>query len=220
MAASKEQIVEIQPIKIDEVKITIVGDTPLITHSWGEKALREMLEKQMGTKQLKKKDPKNPVQDFCDSMYWLTDKPKEFTIEAIEKAIALGAKFGFPVTAIKQAALSGAYRIGATKNMVGSSGLFYVRGTNKDGREFAVIDGDPPSMREDVVKVGMGVADLRYRAIFENWKMDLTITYIANGPLSLEQIINMLNIGGYVVGIGEWRPERKGQNGMFHVQVG
>ena len=35
--------------------------------------------------------------------------------------------------------------------------------------------------------------------------------------LSLEQIINIINAGGYVCGVGEWRPERDGQYGMFHV---
>lgn len=38
------------------------------------------------------------------------------------------------------------------------------------------------------------------------------------GIYRLENIINMINAGGYVCGVGEWRPEKSGQNGMFHVE--
>ena len=81
----------------------------------------------------------------------------------------------------------------------------------------AVLDGAVSVMREDMVRVGMGTADIRYRGEFRNWSTDLTITYNANGKYSIEQIINIINAGGYSCGIGEWRPERDGQNGMFHV---
>ena len=35
--------------------------------------------------------------------------------------------------------------------------------------------------------------------------------------VSPEQIINYFNIGGFGVGVGEWRPEKDGQWGRFHV---
>ena len=49
--------------------------------------------------------------------------------------------------------------------------------------------------------------------------MDLTVRYNRNGQYSLEQIMNILNVGGFVCGIGEWRPEKSGQNGMYHIQT-
>lgn len=79
------------------------------------------------------------------------------------------------------------------------------------------IKSDPPIMREDMVKVGMGTADIRYRGEFRNWSTDMKITYNKNGQYSLEQIINIINAGGFCCGVGEWRPERDGQNGTFHV---
>jgi hypothetical protein len=35
--------------------------------------------------------------------------------------------------------------------------------------------------------------------------------------LSAAQIVNLFNTAGFGVGIGEWRPEKDGQFGMFHV---
>ena len=81
------------------------------------------------------------------------------------------------------------------------------------------IQGDAPVMREDMVKVGMGTADIRYRGEIRNWKAEMTLTYNANGQYSLENILSMLNAGGYTCGAGEWRTEKGGQNGMFHVQT-
>lgn len=209
------EVIEIRPIEIKKVTIRIVGDTPLIMHAWSEKAKRMMLEAQMGIAKGKKKEAKNPVDDFIRSMYWLTPMPEDGTMESFEEAIANGARFGFPVTAFKQAAISAAYRMGWAKDKMSMRGAFFI---DSDENGMIEIHSDTPEMREDMVKVGMGTADIRYRGEFKNWYADLTISYNANGQYSLENIVNIINAGGYVCGVGEWRPERDGQNGMFHVQ--
>lgn len=208
------EVIEIRPIEIKKVTIRIVGDTPLIMHAWSEKAKRMMLEAQMGIANGKKKEAKNPVDDFIRSMYWLTQMPEDGTMESFEEAIANGARFGFPVTAFKQAAISAAYRMGWAKDKMSMRGAFFI---DSDENGMIEIHSDTPEMREDMVKVGMGTADIRYRGEFKNWYADLTISYNANGQYSLENIVNIINAGGYVCGVGEWRPERDGQNGMFHV---
>ena len=210
------EVIEIRPIEIKKVTIRIVGDTPLIMHAWSEKAKRMMLEAQMGVAKGKKKEAKNPVDDFIRSMYWLTPMPEDGTMESFEEAIANGARFGFPVTAFKQAAISAAYRMGWAKDKMSMRGAFFI---DSDENGMIEIHSDTPEMREDMVKVGMGTADIRYRGEFKNWYADLTISYNANGQYSLENIVNIINAGGYVCGVGEWRPERDGQNGMFHVAV-
>ena len=208
------EVIEIRPIEIKKVTIRIVGDTPLIMHAWSEKAKRMMLEAQMGVAKGKKKEAKNPVDDFIRSMYWLTPMPEDGTMESFEEAIANGARFGFPVTAFKQAAISAAYRMGWAKDKMSMRGAFFI---DSDENGMIEIHSDTPEMREDMVKVGMGTADIRYRGEFKNWYADLAISYNANGQYSLENIVNIINAGGYVCGVGEWRPERDGQNGMFHV---
>lgn len=208
------EVIEIRPIEIKKVTVRIVGDTPLIMHAWSVKAKRMMLEAQMGVAKGKKKEAKNPVDDFIRSMYWLTPMPEDGTMESFEEAIANGARFGFPVTAFKQAAISAAYRMGWAKDKMSMRGAFFI---DSDENGMIEIHSDTPEMREDMVKVGMGTADIRYRGEFKNWYADLTISYNANGQYSLENIVNIINAGGYVCGVGEWRPERDGQNGMFHV---
>ena len=211
---ANQETLEIRPINMKKVTLRVQGTTPLIMHAWSEKAKRMMLEAQMGAAKGKKKEPKNPVEDFIRSMYWLTPMPEEMTEDAFEKAIADGAKFGFPVTAFKQAAISAAFRMGWSKDKMSLRGVFFID-SNEDG--MIEIHSDKPIMREDMVKVGMGTADIRYRGEFRNWYADMTVIYNENGNYSLENIINIINAGGYVCGVGEWRPERDGQNGMFQV---
>ena len=217
MAVKKnEEVIAITPIKIKKVQLRIVGDSPLIMHAWSEKAKRMMLESQMGLSKGKKKDLKNPVEDFINSLYWLTDKPSDMTEEAYEEAIEKGARFGFPVTGLKQAAISAAYRMGWVKNQMALRGAFFI---DADVDGLVEIKSDAPVMREDMVKVGMGTADIRYRGELRNWYADIVLSYNEHGPFSLENIINIINAGGFVCGIGEYRPERDGQFGMFHVEV-
>lgn len=222
MATKKTELIEIKPIKMNVVEVTLAGDTPLIMHAWSEKAKRMMLEAQQGKAKGKKKEIKNPVDDFIQSMYWLSGKPdtdgmdEEQCKEAFENAIQNGAKFGFPVTAFKQAAISAAYRMGYTKDKMSLRGVFFI---STDYGDMAEIVSDTPVIREDMVKIGMGTADLRYRGEFRNWHTTFRIKYNVNGQYSLENILNVLNAGGMVCGVGEWRPERDGQFGMFHVKT-
>lgn len=224
MATAKSaEVVEIRPIDMKTVEVTLVGDTPMIMHAWSEKAKRMMLEAQQGKAKGKKKPIKNPVDDFIQSIYWLTEKPtypdgssEEVCEEAFNKAIANGAKFGFPVTAFKQAAISAAYRMGWVKNQMGLRGAFFIESEYGDMVE---IKSDTPIMREDMVKIAGGTADIRYRGEFRNWSATFKVKYNANGEFSLENIINIINAGGTICGVGEWRPERDGQFGMYHVKA-
>lgn len=214
MATKKtEEVVEIKALNIKKVNIQIVGDTPLIVHAWSEKAKRMMLEAQQKTTKTKAREIRDPYDEFINSMYWLTEKP-ESTVEAFEDAIANGAKWGFPVCAIKMAGNSTAYRNGWVKNQMQLRGAYFLETQFGD---MAEIKGDAPIIREDMVRIGMGSADLRYRAEYKNWHMDMTLVYNADGEVTLEQIMNVINAGGYSCGIGEWRPEKDGTFGRYHV---
>lgn len=171
-------------------------------------------------------DIRDPFAEFMDALYWLTPKPTEHTPEAFEAAIAAGAKFGFPTSAIKQAALAACYRAGVIPNQVGMKCSFYLNAVDGfdlgTGSELAVIDTDePPVFREDMVKIGgmTKVADLRYRPAFNHWKIRLTVSLIETGTFTMESIINAINLGGYMNGIGEWRMEKDGDFGHYHIEV-
>ena len=226
MVTKEKEIITIKTPNILKTNITLVGDTPLIVHAWGAKAKKMMLEAQQKVKKDKKAMAiRDPFSEFMEALYWITPQPEENTPEAFEEAVRNGAKFGFPITAIKQAALSACYRAGIIPNQTGMKSVFYlnaVEGANNGtGSELAVIESEePPYCREDMVKIGgmQKVADLRYRPCFEKWKIHLTVSLIDVGTFSMENIINAIEMGGFMNGIGEWRMERDGDFGRFHVE--
>ncbi len=228
MATKAKTTIDIKPINIDTVELTIVGETPLIVHSWSHKAKQEILDKQRGKKLGAKHDIKIPFNDLIGSLYWLTEQPElggddDEAEQNFYDAIENGAKFGFPVTGIKQSIITGAYRAGLDVKQTELRGTFFLEGaTSASTVDIAEIVGSAPVIREDMVKVGgmSKSADIRYRGEFKQWEIPLRLKYNRDGKYSLEQILNMVNFGGFVVGIGEWRPERDGQFGMYGLKVG
>jgi hypothetical protein len=186
---------DIPMLNIQRMEVLLIGDTPLIMHKWSEKAKKEMRDKQTG-KARAAKGAKDPERDFQESIYRLPGVKK-------------GERdYAFPAIAFKDAAVTACTSIGGVTK-VAARQAFHVEG------EYVAILGSEPRMREDMVRVGMGTADLRYRAEFFPWFAKIRIAHNAN-VMSAEQIVNMLNAAGFGVGIGDWRPEKNGQNGRFH----
>jgi hypothetical protein len=234
--AKTETGIKITPLREEEAIIRVVGDSPLIVHAWSEKAkgilpagkrAREIMEGKNKDSNLKPKgDYDTPMEQFMNSLYWITEKPKECTEETFAKAMKKGAKFGIKAESFKAAALSAAYSKKWIPNKKSAQGLFFIvadyvipEGPEK-GTQLVQIHG-VPDMREDIVRLG-GIsksADLRWRPQFTEWYCDLRIKYDIDGLYSLEDIVNMINLGGHYNGIGEWRPEKGGQYGMYSVQA-
>lgn len=194
--------IQIPKIDVRQMAITLVGDSPLICHRWSEKAKKEILDKQM-KKGKTAKVAKDPFRDFIDSLYWLSEMPSNPT-----EADVKNATFGFPSVAFKAAAVTACGEVDGMK-MTQARRRFHVDG------EFVTIDGTP-TMRDDMVRIGMGTADIRFRGEFKTWRATVQISFNASA-ISPEQITNLLNLAGFGVGIGEWRAEKEGSYGRFHV---
>jgi hypothetical protein len=174
------------------ITVPIESLSSLICHAWSDKAKKMMLDKQTKAARTAKA-AKNPEEDYRASLY------------LIEEDV-----YGFPGIAFKKAMVRAAQY--ADAKMVFLRGAVFVLG------DLVRIDGKP-QMREDMVRLPGGVADLRYRAEFPEWRADLKIQY-NDKALSAEQIINYLSIAGFSVGVGEWRPEKDGEHGRFKVVAG
>lgn len=188
--APKEVVVQLPELRVKTLKLRLHGTAPLISHKWADKAKQQMLDKQM-KKASSGKVAKDPEQDYHDSMYKDAD-----------------GDYAFPAIAFKAAAVrAGTYA---------DQKMSYLRGAFQIAGEFVKIEG-VPNMREDMVRVGMGTADIRYRGEFNDWACELTLRYNENA-ISLDQLVNLFRIAGFSVGIGEWRPERDGQYGTFEIE--
>lgn len=182
--------------KIEQLRVSIQGTSPLICHRFGAKVRKQILDKQM-KKAARAKDAKDPQAEFEESLYPMPNKP---------------GSYGFPAAAFKKAAVAACSHVSGMTKVV-SRGAFHVLG------DLVEIEGSAPVMREDAVRLQGTTADIRFRAMFTEWKVSLSIRFNA-AVISAEQIINLLNTAGFAIGVGEWRPQRDGSFGMFNVSSG
>lgn len=198
--------IDLPRLTIETVEVPLIGDSPLITHAWSAKAKAMMAAKHQ-KKAAVGREAKDPWQEFCAACYWLDGMPEKATEAQVE-----AARFGFPAVGFKSAAVDAVTSVtGMTK--VQARQAFHIEG------ELIEILGPPPSMREDIARVGMGVADLRYRPEFKPWGVVLTVK-VNISAISVEQVVGLFDLAGFAVGVGDWRPQRNGPYGRFHVAKG
>jgi hypothetical protein len=198
--------IQIQAIESETILVPIVGTSPLIVHNFSEKSKRQMLEAQQGKKAMK--EARDPEAEFLAAFYRIASSDGE-------------DRYGFPVTAFK-AATVGAARFWKGLKMTELRQFMFFHGkyTEADPQQLVEITGEP-HMREDVVRLGGASrsADLRYRPEFPEWTAQLTVTYVKSA-LSRDSLLSFIDAGGMGIGIGEWRPERRGEFGTYAVDQG
>lgn len=188
-----ETKIELPTINTKRVAVRVVGKTALIVHAWSEKAKRQMRDKQQKRAKMAK-EAKDPNADFEGAKY----------LDANGKDCVRAAFF-------KNAIVS-ACRYAEDLKMTVIRGALFVEG------DLLPLKFKSCNMREDMVRVGMGTADLRYRPEYTDWSVDLTIEYNSN-VLQAEQVLNLIRLAGFSVGICEWRPEKNGDFGRFDIDM-
>lgn len=195
-------ILAIDRIAEETINVPILGVSPIIIHRFSEKAKRQMLDAAQGKQT--PKQPKDPKAEYEAAFYRLAKKRGK------------GDRFGFPAGGFKASIVGAARFYGKAVSMTALKQFVFVRGEmGDDGRQLVEIVGEP-RMREDVVRVGRGGTDLRYRPEFWPWTATLTVTYYCS-VLTRTSVLSLIDAGGMAVGIGDWRPERDGEFGCYRI---
>jgi len=200
---AKSTKVSIEPIETATGTVTIraIKGSSLICHRFGESAKKKIEDKQ-SKKGRQAREARDPEKEFRESLYIISENPK---------------KYGFPTAGIKKAIVQAySFTEGITKTLI--KGALHVPG------DLLEIKGDGPHQRTDIVRLNSQgrPADFRYRGEFFHWEITVPLVYNARA-LSAEQIVNLINIAGFHVGIGDWRPgspSSPGPHGMFTLKGG
>jgi hypothetical protein len=187
----------IDEIDAETLSVPIVGTSPLIVHRFSEKSKRQMLDAMQSRKT--PKQPKDPEAEYLAALYHCKD-----------------GGYGFPAAAFKQATVGGARFYGSSVTMTALRTSMFMKGEpGEDGTSLVTINGEPV-MREDVVRVGRGGTDLRYRPQFDDWSTTLTVVFVKS-MLTRGSVLSLIDAGGLGVGVGEWRPEKDGDFGTYRI---
>jgi hypothetical protein len=198
-------VVQLNKIDAETLYVPIIGTAPLIVHNFSEKSRRQMLEAQQGKKKVK--EIRDPQAEYEAAFYRIADED--------------GEKYGFPVTAFKAATTGAARFYDKSVTMTALRQFMFMRGvmTKADAQMLVEIHGEP-EMREDVVRLGgpSRSADLRYRPMFPEWSTTLTVTFVKSS-IDRNSILSLIDAGGMGIGVGEWRPEKRGEFGTYTVDT-
>jgi len=197
--ALPQQVVAIPAMELREATFTLIGTSPLIVHNWSEKAKRQLREKHAKAAR-QGREKRDPEAEFQSSLYKISDKVH-----------------GFPVRAFKRAAGDAWTHVEGLRKGIILGSFHIINGVSSKDGDLLPLEYSDLRKREDMVRVSMGAADLRYRGEYIGWKVNVTVRYNVR-VISLEQILNICNVAGFAKGIGEMRPELGGSNGMFAVQ--
>lgn len=189
--------VVIDQVASETVAVPIIGTAPLLVHKFSAKAKRQMLDNMQGRRT--PKESKDPKAEYEAAFY----RTK-------------GGDYGFPAIAFKSAIVSASRFYGKAVTMTLLRQCVFVSGEPGDDGQLVVRIEGAPEMREDVVRVGIGGTDLRYRPQFTEWSAVLEVTYVTS-LLTRGSLLSLLDAGGLGVGVGEWRPERRGDFGTYRI---
>ncbi len=196
--------ITLEPMRLERMVVSIVGTDLYVPHRFAEKAKDAIRRKKLGERS-RMREVAVPEHEAEDATYRLED-----------------GTFGIPVSAFKGAIAGAAHRdLGIPRTIVNQGIRIY--GDGRDHRDFTSLvrlhpnEGDP-RIREDVVRVGIDSADLRWRMSFgPGWFAHLQIEFDAD-KLTSQTIVVLLQRAGFGVGVGEWRPEKGGTWGTFEVK--
>lgn len=193
---STDKTVQIKAPNLQIAEFHLVGDAPLVTNRFANKA-QIMATQSAGA--AGKKGKAREAKDFT-ACY---EAAKHISPEGWCGVHAGGFR----------AALISACRLVGYKMTLAKLSLFVIAdGMDQDGLPIVRIHGEP-TMECHHVRNDSGVIDIRARPMWRQWSLNLRVRYDAD-LFSMEDVANLLMRVGMQVGIGEGRPDSKDSAGM------
>ena len=195
LATKKIGRLEIKKLALESVTIRIIGDTPLLTDRLDPSVVYK--DEGAGKKENKNSSlTEGKIEKMWLESVYLRSDGYGFPGSGVHKAIIASGKFaGIPMTRIKSA----------------------VRVLTDETTYLPLVSLEPERDEQVGRNSNKGNAPVpAVRAKFRNWHIDVPVVYMTS-ELFLDDVVQLLQIAGYAVGIGAYRPEKCGPFGQFHV---
>ena len=191
----EDRDVVINPLLIATMRAKVVGITPYLSNKMSDKDKQSMLNKQMG-KGVEKNKIRNPKEEVENKIHKMSN-----------------GEVGIPIVAIKKAMVESAPILEMEKKLV-RGGLFIIA---EDGN-LVPLKYKKMVINEAITR-DSGISRTprtTFRPEFRDWSCEFTIKYNAK-QITPDQILNLLKVAGFHIGLGSWRPLTDGNFGTFTV---
>lgn len=207
MSKDNSEVIGIYEIRPKHIYVTIEGDNELCLNKMDAVTERELIEQRKD--KAKSLEKPNIWEKIITSLHWRDELPKEFSKEIFDEMLksnapcisSIGLRKSFAEALVRNKLSTYSTGFEATVNIVADKNLIPITFASHylDERLMTPQKGKPVLARLHK---------------FVGWKATFRIDYVDN-VFSLEQIINIINLAGFGMGIGSQR--RKSGLGRYHV---
>ena len=205
---AKTEVIEIKEVRPQNITVHIEGDTDLVLNKMNDVSSRQLIDARKD--KAKKIEKPNMWEEIITAMHWRDGKPTEFTEKGLADALtnnapcltAFGLKKSFGEAVVRLNLDTYSTKFDASVNIIAPGGLVPIK--------FAEHFVD-----EKLMSPKKGSPVLVHLNRFCGWSADINISYI-DSVYSTEQLINIINLAGFGIGIGSGR--RSCGYGRYHVK--
>lgn len=208
--AQKIEAIEVKAIVPKMATITIVGDSDLVLNKMNDPTTRMLTDARKDKAKSTEKPDK--WESIITSVHWLNGKPMEFSEEALKECLdpknnapcitAFGLKKSFGDAVVRNEIDKYKTKFEASLNVYGK------------GDGLVPITFTTHSIDEKLMSPKKGAPVLVNLNRFSGWKATFDISFLDN-VYSLEQIVSIINMAGFGIGIGSGRSSGYGR---YHVE--
>ena len=197
--------IELKPLGNKYMEVTIVGDGDLVLNKMNDVTAKALTDARKD--KAKDTSKKNVWEEIITSMHWLKGKPTDFSEQGLIDAMTnnapcitgFGLKKSFGDAVVRNEIDKYKTKFDASVNVVG---------------DLHPITFSEHFVDEKLMSPKKGAPVLVHLNRFNGWSCKFTISYMEN-VYSVEQIINIINMAGFGLGIGSGRSSGYGR---YHVE--
>ena len=204
--AKKEEtnVIELKPINPTTITVTIEGTSDLVLNKMNDPTAKALTEQRKD--KAKTLEKPNEWEQIITAMHWRDGKPTDFSEKGLKDALkknapcltAFGLKKSFADAVVRNEISQYATKFNASVNVVGV------------GDNLVPIKFVEHHVDEKLMSPKKGAPVLCRLNRFSGWSADITISFV-DTAYSLEQIINIINLAGFGLGIGSGRSSGYGR---------
>lgn len=203
----KEINIELKPLGVKTMNVTIVGDGDLVLNKMNDVTAKQLTDARKD--KAKSTQKPNEWESIITSMHWYDGKPTDFSEAGLHDALknnkpcvtAFALKKSFGDAVVRNEIDKYKTKFDASVNIVAKGGLVPIT--------FA-----EHTLDEKLMSPKKGAPVLVRLNRFSGWSATFTVQFMEN-VYSAEQIVNIINLSGFGLGIGSGRSSGYGR---YHVE--
>lgn len=199
--------IELKPLGVKTMNVTIVGDGDLVLNKMDDVTAQKLTDARKD--KAKSTQKPNEWEAIITSMHWYDGKPHDFSEDGLRQALinnrpcvtAFALKKSFGDAVVRNEIDKYRTKFDASVNIIAKGGLVPIAFTEH-------------TLDEKLMSPKKGAPVLVRLNRFSGWTATFTVQFMEN-VYSAEQIVNIINLSGFGLGIGSGRSSGYGR---YHVE--